>query len=461
MAGALLCVWLLSGWGGPVESLTFEQAAQRVEQRNEAIKAAEEQVRERGAKREAARGLRYPQVELEVRRYLLDDPVNVGVDSLPIELEVQSYSFWHAPLTMQWPLYTGGRIAAANAAAEAHQEEAKAGVHRTEHELLTTLAERYYGMCLAQQARGVQALKTAVMKRHVARAKRLVEEGIIARIEYLNAKVALANAERELSEAERNVAIVAEGLANVVVSEAEDISPVSPLFILRDMAPCAQFQAYVDEQHPVLRTLDAKRARAQQGVRAKKGEYRPTVFAFGMRELKSEDLTMLDPKWALGLGMKYKIFSGFSRKHKVDAAEAVERRVGHLRSKYRRDLRSLVLKRYQEMLKARDQFDTLEATLDLTEENLRVRTRAFEEGVATSVEVIDATLSHARAQLGRFKAAYDFDLALFQLLEASGRSAQWPEYVKRAEPVEAQTYDLESEGPIRLPEDRSIEVATE
>ena len=104
---------------------------------------------------------------------------------------------------------------------------------------------------------------------------------------------------------------------------------------------------------------------------------------------------------------------------------------------------------------------TLEATLDLTEENLRVRTRAFEEGVATSVEVIDATLSHARAQLGRFKAAYDFDLALFQLLEASGRSAQWPEYVKRAEPVEAQTYDLESEGPIRLPEDRSIEVATE
>ncbi len=75
--------------------------------------------------------------------------------------------------------------------------------------------------------------------------------------------------------------------------------------------------------------------------------------------------------------------------------------------------------------------------------------------------MIDATLSHARAQLGRFKAAYDFDLALFQLLEASGRSDDWQAHVAHAEPVEAHTYELEQGGPLTLPETLPTAVPTE
>ena len=277
--------------------------------------------------------------------------------------------------------------------------------------MVTELAQRYYGLCLAHRNREVLGLKVEAMDRHAYRSKRLMEEGIIARVEFLNAEVALANAKTELEAAERDIAIVTEGLTNIIVASGP-VEPTSPLFVVSDVAAREVFQDFVNEDHPIVKMLAAKLDLARQGVKAEQGLDKPLVYLFGMHELIYGDLSTQDPAWAAGVGVQYTLFDGFQGRHKVDAARAVEQKVGHLQQKACRDLKSLVLKRYEEMLKARDQFDSFDTTLELTQENLRVRTRAFEEGMATSIEVVDAALSLARAQLGRFKAAYDFDFAL-------------------------------------------------
>jgi outer membrane protein TolC len=426
--------------------LTFEEAVQRVETHHEALRAAESTLDQRDAERAAAKGLRYPEVDLELRRYVLDSPVAVGIDGVPISLEVQSDSFWSGQITMKWPLYTGGRINAANDAAVARQDEAHATLRTTEHTLLTELAERYFGVKLARRNRDIMALKLEAMQAHEARAHRLLQEGIIARIEFLNVQVAVSNAARELEDAQRAITIVEEALANTIVGEAP-IDPTTPLFLIRDIEGREAFVGAVAREHPVMAMFTAKEDLATQGVRAKQGENLPTVYAFGSRELAPDDLTMLDPEWAVGLGAQYTLFDGGQGKHEVRAAKAQLEQVEHLRRKYQRDLETLTVKRHEEMLRALDQYDALEKTLELTAENLRVRTRAFEEGVATSVEIIDATLNHALASLGRYKAAYDFDLAFFQLLEASGRSAHWGEYMPRAVPIVEQATVLQPSDP--------------
>jgi outer membrane protein TolC len=402
--------------------------------RNEALMAAQDDVDQRMSERKAARGLRYPKAEIEMRHVFLDDPIQVGVDPIPLSLTVQDDQFDQGQMSVSWPLYTGGRIDAVNRATEARVDEARAQGRTTEEQLVTELAQRYFGLCLALRNRAVQTVKVEAMEQHAYRSRRLMEEGIIARVEHLNAQVALANAQQELQAAERDVAIVQEGLSNILAGSGP-VEPATPLFILRALEPREAFQGYVDAGHPVMAMLDAKQNLAQQGVRAEEGADRPTVYLFGRHELFPSDLTMLDPQWAMGIGLQYTLFDGFQGKHKTAAARAQARKVTHLRQKIQRDLKSLVLKRYEELEKAREQYDTFGATLDLTAENLRVRTRAFEEGVSTSLEVVDATLSHARAQLGRVKAAYDFDLAFFQLLEASGRTGYSPEYLAKAVPV--------------------------
>jgi len=416
------------------EPLSFPQALERVRSRNEQVMAAQEDVNQRLAERAAARGIRYPNVELDFEHIFINDVISIKIDPIPWGLWMQDSRFTHANVTATLPLYAGGLIGVAEDAADARVAEARAQGRTSDDELLTQLAERYFGLCLAQRARDVYALKVDVMERHAYRAQRLMEEGIIARIEYLNAQVAVADAEREHQSAARNVSIAHEGVRNITVSD-EPLEPSTALFLIGDLESCEEFQAYVDQGHPILDMIAAKSDLAHQGVRAQEAEDKPTIYAFGMHELIEDQLTALDPTWAAGLGMKWTLFDGFQTRNKVKAAEAVERKVGYMRQKIQRDLKTLVLKRYEEMEQARDAYRALDATLALTRENLRVRNRAFEEGLATSVEVVDAALSHARAQLGRVKAAYDFDVAFFHLLEACGRGDRCAEYLERAVPI--------------------------
>jgi len=422
--------------------LSFPDAVEGMKARNESLKAAQDDVHQRDAEREAAKGLRMPKVELEARSYHLDAPINLGMDVfgldfLPYSIGLQHRDFLKGDITATLPLYTGGRISAANHAAEARQEEAREQGRMTEEQLLSDLATRYYGLCLAQRARDVQRIKVVAMEKHAYRARRLMEEGIIARVEYLNADVALATARQELDAAERDITIVTEGLTNIIVG-ADTPEPSSALFIVRDLEPRETFQGYVnDDAHPILKMLAAKHTLAKQGVRAEKGADLPTVYLYGMRQLFDNDLSPMDPEWSFGLGIQQTLFDGRQGHHKVEAAKAVEDKVAHMQEKIRRDLKSLVLKRYEESEKALSQFDKFDKTLELTRENLRVRLKAFEEGLATSVEVVDAFVSHIRVHLGRFKSAYDFDTALFQLLEASGRSDYYLEYLAKATAVTA------------------------
>jgi len=97
-----------------------------------------------------------------------------------------------------------------------------------------------------------------------------------------------------------------------------------------------------------------------------------------------------------------------------------------------------VERQYREAEKARDQFDALESTGTLAEENLRARIRAFEEGLGTSLEVVDARLAQAKVKLERLAAAHAFVNALAELLEASGQGNRFEEIRMSPSAIEVQ-----------------------
>ena len=93
----------------------------------------------------------------------------------------------------------------------------------------------------------------------------------------------------------------------------------------------------------------------------------------------------------------------------------------------------LVESRYRELKKAVEQFDSLTATIVLAEENLRVRSSAFEEGFATSLDVVDARTTLAGARLSRLSAAYDFVTTLADLLATVGQGERFESYRQLAD----------------------------
>lgn len=429
--------------------LSFPEALAAARGGNESLLAARAEVREREEERKAAKGLYFPTVSFVPLYTHLNDDILLDLNPIrdvilklhpqvppslvpSFEETLFKQDMLRLPLTARWPLFTGGRIRAANRAAEARVRDAGAQTRQAEEGVLRSLVRAYFGLRLALEEKAVRAEVLAGLDRHVHDARRLEEEGLIAKVERLNAEVARAEADRQLKRAGHDVEIARAGLANVLASDAAVGDPVTPLFVTFDLEPADRFREAALASHPALERLAAQRDLAGEAVAAQKGTFWPEVFAYGLYEIRKTDLSPIEPDWFAGVGARVELFDGGSRLKKLAAAKAQRDRVSILDQKLRRDLGTLVEKQHQEAEKAREQYAALEATRALADENLRARSRAFEEGVGTSLEVVDARLAQEKVRLERLAAAYGFVNALAELLEASGQGDRFEEMRTRA-----------------------------
>jgi outer membrane protein TolC len=424
--------------------LSFPEGLERMKRGNEELLGAsqrEENSREAAA---AARGLYWPQVSTRTRYTRMDDPITIDLNpireamlklhpSVPasavpsFSMEVQDRSFWRSEVEMTWPIFTGGRITAANRSAQAGMQEAVAQSERSVQRLTSELVRRYFGLRVALRVLDIRRETRKELAEHLRQAHLMEQEGLIAKAERLHAEVAFVEADRELQSAQKDVEIARIALADIVVGD-ESYEPVSPLFMLHELEPLAPLREEIADGHPLLKEVTAKRAQALEGAKAERAKWLPEVYLFGMRELSRSDLTVLDPAWAVGVGANLTLFDGGIRKHRILAAEGTKKEVALIEQRIKREIILMAEKRYRELQKARERFVSLQASIGLAEENLRTRRLAFREGLATSLDVVGAERSLSSIRVERVRSAFAFDVSLAEYLEACGQSGRFETY---------------------------------
>jgi outer membrane protein TolC len=124
----------------------------------------------------------------------------------------------------------------------------------------------------------------------------------------------------------------------------------------------------------------------------------------------------------VGVGVKFDLFSRKDRAKEIEAAKILRSKVASLKAQAKDDLRLAVQKTYNEILLYRDEFDSLSSSMALAHENYKLRSLAFKEGLATSVEVVDAQMLLSGAKTQRLNAAYNYVKKLAELSVLSGNS---------------------------------------
>jgi outer membrane protein TolC len=334
---------------------------------------------------------------------------------------------------LQWPIYAGGKIHAANEVAEIQLTEADQKSHQKEDELMSELVERYYGLCLAQQAILVRLEVYDGMEKHLQDAIKMQKEGLIANADVLHAQVFHSQAERELSKAKRTEQILNQALLNTIATDDNfNVQTNSELFYLDSIEDLSWFQMQAREQNPLLQQVESKRLLAEQGYKAEKAEYFPAIAAQGVYDIVNKDLSPYAPEWTVGIGLKWTLFDGTARYRKVTAAACKTDQVREAGFKAQKDIETMINKSYQELNMYREQLDQLASAKEFAEEYVRVTEKAFHEEMANSTEVIDARLALCQVRIERLQAIYGYDLSLAHILEYSGIADQFPLYARRS-----------------------------
>jgi outer membrane protein TolC len=342
---------------------------------------------------------------------------------------IQEKQFATVNANVVWPIYTGGKINAANKAAQINEEEAGLKARQKEGELLSELATRYYALVLAEQACKVRGQVAEAMKKHLFDSQKLSEQGQIAKVEFLHAQVANSDAERELKKANREVSIVERALLNTLaVDDSSKIIPASKLFILKNIESEEFFITLAMKNNPQLQQVDSKRELANTGVKLEKSNYLPSMALTGTYTLAQKELSPYVPQWMVGLGLNWSVFEGNARNRKLQAARFKVDQVDEAGLKAEEDIKTIIRKLHQQLAMQVEQLDELDKTLEFAQTYVDSRNKAFHEGLSTSTELVDANLLLAKVKIERLQALYSYDVILATLLQVCGSPDMFLEY---------------------------------
>lgn len=446
-------------------TLSLEEALEMTLSDNPAIRAAEFNRRTAQQERRAAIGLRMPQIGITGSYAYLGKDIEIDLNNMktPVQnlagqilqsgmippaylpsisqmlsgamaadwalpLQDRSLGFVGGDVTV--PLWMGGKINAANRAARINEQTARSQGIQQRNALVSELVERYYGLALARQVVAVRQQVADGVRKHLEDATALEAQGMISRSEKLYVEFKMSEAERDLQNAQSQVETIAAAL-NSTVGETGDYLPVTAMFMVERIEPLDHFRTLAAERNPLLDQVDQKRRLAYEGVRAQRSAFLPQVMAMGGVSFYDYQVSNALPRWAVGVGVNFKLFDGLNREYKYSAAKQTLRRVEALQQKAGSDISVLVEKLYNQMENYRTQMASIEASLAFAEEYLKTKNAAFLEGMSSSTDLIDAELNLAKVKTERIEAAYRYDVLLAQLLEAAGISDEFTVYMRR------------------------------
>jgi len=425
--------------------LSFEQARERLLQVSDALAASEANLDNKRELQLASRSLRLPDVSLDARELKFQKSLDVDLGpaapllapfGVPGTLHLTAGDWRFRPsLSASLPIYTGGQISAAQQAARAAVRQAEAEHDGERQSQTLQLVQTYFGQQLAAWALDVRSDVRDGLQRHLDDAGKLERGGMATKAQRLQATVARDQAERDYQRARNDLDTVTATLRRLLRADG-DIGTSTALFVISTPAHDVDaFQQAARDHHPVLARLQALVDQADQGVRAQQAKLKPQVFLFGQRDLYRDDALLTDSDWVFGIGLKYDLFSSRNRPRQIGAARAqLDQAEAGLREA-RNQVAIGVTNAWNQLETARQQFLLLDSSIAQSRENLRLQELSFREGQATSLDVIDARLRLGSASIERAQAAYQYDVALAQLLEISGQMDRFHDYAAQADKV--------------------------
>ncbi|MEZ9288995.1 TolC family protein [Vibrio lentus] len=448
---------LISTIGAPsyAAPLSFPEAWQILQENNNSLAAQQANVERYQHLQNSTSSLNLPSITLGANYTHLDSDVTINgeqfsdsLSGLPFPIPpgfagllggvtstITEQDIFSSSIRAVWPIFTGGRITAAQTAAEGKSEEAQSQLLMERQARYEDLSKYYFSVILAEDVVKTRQAVEAGLTQHRDFAIKLEQQGQIARVERLQADASLDKAVVERTKAQNDLKIAQLALTQIL-GQSQSVEPSEQLFINKNLPHMDVFVDQTLMTYPGLKILDAKEKQASSLIKAEKGKYYPEVYLYGDYSLYEDDslASEMKPDWLVGIGVNVPLLDTSGRSDKVAAAHSAVSQVQFLKSQAKQDLTVLVQKTYLEANQAIEEVQGLNSSLSLAQENLSLRKKAFTQGLSNSLEVVDAELYLASIKTQQSAARFKYLISLNKLLALTSEMNAYSSYLTSSVP---------------------------
>ncbi|MDR2616489.1 MAG: TolC family protein [Endomicrobium sp.] len=436
--------------------LTIEDAIDFALQNNSKIQSAKQALQGAGYISSAAKGKFLPRLDIVAIGAKIDQSVNFNLNDIRAALigaSVASYSeaggthvaqfqqslessiptfekkilddtFVRVMASVVQPLFSGFKVSANFNLKKMEESIAQTNLDATTSFTITDVVISYFKIKLLEQVSQIQNDYLKNIQTHVLHAKKLLRNGVISKANYLKSEVALSQAHRDYAQSLRDNELAYMFFNNVIGKTDEVLYLSSAIKVLKDLKEEKYYRDKSLQNNSSLKLLYIKKDMLKQKYKVYLGNMFPNIAAFGEYQLLQNKLTLVEPKWAVGINASLNIFGGCSDINEIKSAklqiESVNSQIADVKNLIRIGIKNF----YHRCKSAKQDYQTLVSGQALAEENLKFCRVAFKAGIATSLEVVDAELVCKKIKIDKAKAIFEYNNSYTNLINMCGMSPE-------------------------------------
>ncbi len=386
---------------------------------NEVVKIAEEGAVQAGSRVDQAWTYLYPRLTAQgaYTKYNEVLPPNATTNVFQPLDEVR------ASLILTQPLYTGGRTLAGLRIANNSNEASKRDLSSAKQVTLLNVTEAYYGVLKARRMTEISRNSLERMERHkkvtereaaTRRTKANVSALLRANTLVSQARIALVKAEDGLKIARKKLNLLTKLPEDAAVAEPQPAEPPTGELDTLKQDALKNRDDYVSSE--------LNRNNAKEYVTIVKGGHYPQLYAeAALKYQGSTPNTLMDATtYYGGIRLQIPIFEGGLMKAEVSEARSKQRQAELSRDLLRRKIEDDVYDAYIDLQTVSAVLETSKLQLDYAKSNFDSVEGLFDEGLVSSLTVIDAQQALFFAELEFMNAVYDRQVSIVRFKKSLG-----------------------------------------
>jgi len=335
-------------------------------------------------------------------------------------------------VTVTQPLFTGGALLSAKAAAGHGLRAAEHNTVRSEHETRYTATQAYVMLVQAKAALEVMDDAVAQMQSHLDNLEVMYDEGMILERDIMQARVQMSAVELDRNSAKHAVILARAGLAfqlgvrpgtRIDATEALDRSVAAPRHADGLVKTALT-------ERPDLKAMRESVGAADNIVGMARSEFFPQIVAMGSynwdRPNRENDPEFYD-HWSVTIAAQMNVFDWGGRWNRVREARASRLQAERGLKMMEDAVRLEVERSWQEYDTAIRAVSIAERGVTQARESYRVTEESFRSGVASNSDVLDASTALSTAEMNSVAALARLRLAEAGLDLAAGVVGEWEE----------------------------------
>jgi outer membrane protein len=420
-AGILTILAISTAFGQ--DTLTVNQAVQRVLEHHPVVTQGNENVRAAEARVLQSASLSYPDVSTEASYTFLGPIAKLAFPGFG-EFRLYPADNYDAHVVGRYTVFDFGRIDATVNVAKSRVQSGRDAVELAKSSLAYQTIRVFYSIVYLERSLGVQDEQIEALQQHTLSTNRRVNAGTATNFDVLTTRVRAASAQSQKMDLENALQ-----KQRIVLGQLLGLAPGVQVPIRGDfeIAPLTTpgeslLQGASQRRMEIKLAKDAELAAEFQRDLVTLGD-RPSLKAnlvYGFKNGLMPNLDVLRGNWVASVKAEVPIFDGWRTDHQKEDAEATMLAEQARRRDVERQVSSDVEQALADLQTATSKIAISMLQVEQAKEAVSIAKSRYETGTVTNLDLLDAQAAESAARLGKLQALYKYVMSKYELQRAVG-----------------------------------------